>query len=228
MRPSRTPARSSRLAGATGALLLQGGFLLLFLASMPILRPPPQIERELSLSLPRFVLPPRPQVRGQGLPGPVTVTPPLPLPPNALAPRAQIIPPPALTGVPGFGQALNGCAPEKYASLPPDLKAHCPKPGDGVARNQDEIQLSPNLHIKGLAALQEQWDEKHWMPGLCDPSMESIVALCLANQSIAEAERAADVHWHLARDHDTALKPPPTKIPDGARASAAESARPER
>jgi hypothetical protein len=202
---------------------LQGGFLLLFLASTPIFRPPPQIGRELSLILPRLVLPRPSPKRPDGLPGPVTVTPALPLPPNAIT-RAPQAPNAALSGIQGFGQALNGCAPEKYASLPPDLKARCPKPGDGVA-----IQKEPGLgpvrpEAKDEALWQEQWDEKHWMPGLCDPRQGSVGG-CLMQQSIAEAERAADVNWHLARDKAAALKPPPPKIPNGARASAPENAR---
>jgi hypothetical protein len=83
LRANQAPARSSRLAGAAGALALQGGFLLMFLASMPALRPPPEIGRELSLILPRFRPPLSPLPQPQGAPGPVTVTPPLFLaPPN--------------------------------------------------------------------------------------------------------------------------------------------------
>jgi hypothetical protein len=71
---------------------------------------------------------------------------------------------------------------------------------------------------------QEQWDEKHWMPALCEPREGSVVG-CMMQQSIAEAERAADVNAHLARDKAASLKPPPPKIPDGARASAPQAAR---
>jgi len=34
-----------------------------------------------------------------------------------------------------FGGALFGCAPEHYADLPPEERAHCPKPGEGLAAN---------------------------------------------------------------------------------------------
>jgi hypothetical protein len=145
------------LAGAVGALLLQGGFLLMFLASMPALRPPPEIGRELSLLLPRF-RPPLPQPaprQPQDTPGPVTVTRPLFLaPPNT--PSNALPLQPALPGIETFGQALNNCAPEKYSSLPPDQQARCPRPGAGVA-----IQEVPNLmgspSVKDEAYWQAEW-----------------------------------------------------------------------
>ncbi|HSS14747.1 MAG TPA: hypothetical protein VLL04_12685, partial [Rhizomicrobium sp.] len=34
-----------------------------------------------------------------------------------------------------FGRALSGCAPEKYATLSPEDRKHCPKPGEGLAVN---------------------------------------------------------------------------------------------
>lgn len=154
MRPTQTPARSSRLAGAAGALLLQGGFLLMFLASMPALRPPPELGHELNLILPRLRPPSSSPQRPQGVPGPVTVTPPLFLAPPNIPSNALTRPIlPAAPGIATFGQALNGCAPEKYSSLPPDQQARCPRPGEGMA-----IQEAPNLmgspsHVK---------DEAHW------------------------------------------------------------------
>ena len=54
------------------------------------------------------------------------------------------------------------------------------------------IQEFPNLmgtrpEAKNEAFWREQWDEAHWMPGLCDPGQEASVALCLMHQSIAES-----------------------------------------
>jgi hypothetical protein len=207
-----SPVRSSRLAGAAGALLLQGGLLLLFLSSMPAFRPPLATGRELILRLPRLIHPtPAPSRTAPRTQTQVLPLAPLPLPQTgpALAPA----PPAILPGLKNFGQALNGCAPESYASLPPDQKARCPRPGAGVA-----IQELPNLMgspspAKDEALWQEQWDEAHWMPGLCDPGEEAVV-LCLMHQKIAEYERAEDVRWHLARDKAAALqtsKDPPPK-----------------
>ena len=110
MRPAQTPAGSSRLAGAAGALLLQGGFLLLFLASMPALHPPVPLQRELSLILSRRFAP-LPSLL-QTAPGPSRVAPPPNLSPPSPLITAPLLPEP---GVPDFstrlqalGQALNG------------------------------------------------------------------------------------------------------------------------
>jgi hypothetical protein len=226
LRPAQAPARSSRLAGAAGALALQGGFLLMFLASMPALRPPPEIGRELSLLLPGLRPVSSPARPPQDMQGPVTVTPPLFLSPpnmpyNALTQPLQS----ALPGIGTFGQALNNCAPEKYSSLPPDQQARCPRPGAGVAIQDLPNPLGPLRTAKDEAYWQEQWDEAHWMPGPCGPGQGSVVG-CLMQQSIAEYERAEDVRWYLARDKAARLKPPPPKIPDGARASAPQAAKP--
>lgn len=138
MRTSQAPARSSRLAGAAGALLLQGGFLLLFLASMPVIRPPAPLERELAIIMPRLQpAPPLPAATGEAT-GPPRVAPLLPASPAPLFSAPAL--PPALPGLQGFGQALNNCAPEKYSSLLPDQQVHCPRPGAGMA-----IEELPNL-----------------------------------------------------------------------------------
>ncbi len=215
MRPSPAPARSSRTAGAAGALLLQGGFVLLFLYSMPQFSHPIEVGREMIFVLHR---PPPP---APVLPKPESAPPPpgaLPLPgpaPPMLAPVLPQIPAlnaPALPDWKGFGEALNDCAPEKYANLPPEQKAHCPKPGAGVAIQELPKLLGPLPQAKDEASWQEDWDEKHWTAGLCDPSMGSVVQ-CQIQQAIAESERAADVNSHLARDKAAALKPPSPPIP---------------
>ena len=154
MRPTHTPARSSRLAGAAGTLLLQAGFLLMFLASMPALRPPPELGRELNLILPRFRPPSSPPQQPQGMPRPVTVTPPLFLAPPDMPNNALTRPIlPAAPGIGTFGQALNGCAPETYNNLTPDQRARCPRPGAGVA-----IREEPNL----MGTPSPVKDEAHW------------------------------------------------------------------
>jgi hypothetical protein len=210
---SRAPRRSSRLAGAAGALLLQGGLLLLFLSSMPAFRPPLAPGRELILRLPRLIHSTPAPAPSQTAPRTQMQT--MPLAPSPLpqtGPPIVPVPPDVLPGLKNFGQTLNGCAPESYANLPPDQKARCPRPGAGVA-----IQELPNLMgspnpAKDEALWQEQWDEAHWMPALCDPREETVV-LCLMHQEIAEYERAEDVRWHLARDKAAALQTPKYPLP---------------
>jgi hypothetical protein len=118
----------------------------------------------------------------------------------------------------GFGEALNDCPPEIYYRLPPEKQALCPHPGGeaGTAQDNTEIDIAPRSHAKDVALWQEDWDEKHWTAGLCDPGM-GLVALCQMHQAIAEQERAVDVRSHLARAKAEALKPPPPSLPDGAR-----------
>jgi hypothetical protein len=122
----------------------------------------------------------------------------------------------------GFGEALNDCAPERYASLPPEKKVRCPHPGEGMAQQGVELDLTPKVHAKDEALWQEDWDEKHWTAGLCDHSMEGLVASCMIHQAIGEAERAADVRYHLAKTRTEAVKPRAPKIPEGARGAAPE------
>jgi hypothetical protein len=143
------------LAGAAGALLLQGGFVFLFLYSMPNFRPPRDLGRELILILrpmPRPVL--RPAAPAARI---APVAPVIQNTPGTVVPFAPAAPPPAVPGISNFGQALNGCALEKYNSLTPEQRARCPRPGAGVA-----IQELPNLmgtpsHVKDEAHWEEEW-----------------------------------------------------------------------
>ena len=156
--PGRAPARSTRLAGAAGALLMQCGFLLLFLMSMQKITPPVAASHELVFTLPRLT---RPQ------PPPPQPLAPTRAPVRTALPRLRSCKHPhlpsrrrrrrAMPDLRNFGQALNGCAPEHYQSLTPEQKARCIRPGAGVA-----IQEFPNLmgtpsHVKDEAHWQEEW-----------------------------------------------------------------------
>jgi len=55
---------------------------------------------------------------------------PMPFSPVPFSPVPQPVPQADLRG---FGRALFGCAPEHYAELLPEERAHCPKPGEGLA-----------------------------------------------------------------------------------------------
>jgi hypothetical protein len=132
--------------------------LLLFLSSTAAFRPPLAAGRELILSLPRLIHPIPSPIPSRTAPRTQTQAMPLapsPLPQTALPSAAA--PPAVLPGLENFGQVLNGCAPEKYASLPPDQKARCSRPGAGVA-----LQELPNLmgspsHVKDEAHWQAEW-----------------------------------------------------------------------
>lgn len=199
-----------RALGATLALLVQASFLLLVLLSpsrpaKPLIR----LARETILLL-RPLARPAPttiDARGPARPvrrmaAPVTTAPPT---------VAQSLAPPS--GLAGFGQALFGCAPEHYADLPPDQRAHCPKPGEGITRNtDDELPREPRSHAKYEARWQEQWDEQHWMPAPCRPGEKS-VAQCLLDQDIAENRRAEAGWSRITADEAAASRPKAPPMP---------------
>jgi hypothetical protein len=204
------------LAGAAGALLLQAAFLFLFLYSMPEIRPV-ETAREMVFVFHRALAPPPPLPA----PAPQLTTPePVPAMPSPLfAPPALSAPPSfAVPDLRGFGDMLNNCAPEIYSQLTPEKRALCPHPGGeaGIPGDDTGIEIAPRSHSKDAATWQEEWDEKHWVAGLCDPSM-GLVALCQMHQAIAEHERAEDVRDHLRRAKTEALKQPPPQLPDSAR-----------
>ena len=128
----------------------------------------------------------------------------VPIFPLSVAP--SLAPP---SGLAGFGQALFGCAPEHYADLTPDQRAHCPKPGEGMTRNDDkDLGTEPRSHAKYEARWQEQWTEDHWVPAPCLPAGGGVVQ-CLLDQSIAENRRAQAVWSKIEKDETVAQKAAP-------------------
>ena len=137
-----------RARGAALALLVQIGFLLLLLFSSQRHLTIRSVEHETILRLPplREISPQTIDARGAEerpvapfqIPIVPNIAPPLSSPP-ALAPPS---------GIAGFGRSLFGCAPERYADLSPDEKAHCPKPGEGLAVNQPPDLMGDKSHVK--------------------------------------------------------------------------------
>ncbi len=118
------------------------------------------------------------------------------------------------SGLAGFGRALFGCAPEHYADLTPDERAHCPKPGEGMAMNDDkDLGAEPRSHAKYEARWQEQWTEDHRVPAPCLPTGPSVTQ-CLLDQSIAENRRIQAAWNKIAEDEAAAqrVKPPPIPV----------------
>ena len=120
----------------------------------------------------------------------------------------------APSGIAGFGQALFGCAPERYADLPPDQRAHCPKPGEGMARNDNrDLGSEPRSHAKYEAHWQEQWTEDRWVPAPCLPGDGSVVQ-CQIDQAKAERARAQAAWERITEDeaaaarHSSSIPPP--------------------
>jgi len=132
--------------GAGLALLVQGLFLwALLFATIRYSERPDERETILILHPTPPVEPDTIDARGEkgARPAPVRVA---PLP---FFPVPQSVPQSDLRG---FGRALFGCAPEHYAGLPPEERAHCPKPGEGLAANPPPDLLNGDRsHVKDNA-----------------------------------------------------------------------------
>lgn len=136
---ARVRRLSDRLIGSAAAIALQAGFLLLLLQSVRILILPAKPAREMTLFLPRL----RPQPPQQAAPR--AATPPIVRTIPALPAVPQPEAAPSNADVQGLGRALFGCAPEVYGGLSPEERAHCPKPGEGLAqRREPEIFDGPS------------------------------------------------------------------------------------
>jgi len=169
------------------ALLVQASFvLMIFLSPSRPLAPTRPFERETILLLhsvpktaPRIfdarrVAPPR--VMPTQVPVMPTIAPSAPAPPS---------------GIRGFGRALFGCAPEHYANLPPDEKAHCPKPGEGMAVNQPPDLMGGPSHVKDNPRWANAMAHKQTLPMLPGGMLFPLVALgAVLDGSISEPNSA--------------------------------------
>jgi hypothetical protein len=205
-RLNRTRTLRDRTSGAVLALLVQASFILMMLLSRPVPPRPPLAHETLLLLRPVPKIPPQtidarspPERRGAPLPVPIL--------PN-FAPR--VLAPPS--GILGFGRSLFGCAPEHYADLPPDEKAHCPKPGEGLAVNQPPDLLKPfKSHSKDEALWLEEQAEKRWSTE-CAGAAE--VAKCMMHQAMAENRRANAARQEIADEKASRLQEPKRPLPN--------------
>jgi len=176
---------ADRFLGSALALLLQAAFLFFLLQGVHMLTPPPRAVRELTMILPRLARPVPPQpLPGASRPKPAIAVPspaPLPAPPPAMAT-------PDAGALRGFGQSLFGCAPEVYALLPPEQRAHCPKPGGNRPPTAGD-DLNPRSHSKDAATWQEDLDERHFDYSGCMGA--ELVVTCMTATTKAERARAA-------------------------------------
>jgi hypothetical protein len=143
--------KRDHLVGGVLALLVQAGFLLLVLLAPSDSTRRASLVRETLLSFPPRAVPAPSTINAPGprrkriAPSDTLPVPPIASPPVAVSPLA----PPS--GLAGFGQALFGCAPEHYADLTPDRRAHCPKPGEGLANKEQPDLMDMPSHVKDNA-----------------------------------------------------------------------------
>jgi hypothetical protein len=203
---ARVRKLSDRLIGSAAAIALQAGFLLLLLQSVHILMPPAKLAQEMTLILPRLRPAPEQEAAPRAAAPPIVRI--LPTAPRLQPPPADAAP--SAADVQGLGRALFGCAPEAYAVLSPEDRAHCPKPGVNAPRTTEE-ELYPRSHAKDAATWQEDLDERRFNYSGCMGTGELVVT-CLIHMRDAENARAAAVRKQIAGDKAKALateKPPP-------------------
>lgn len=198
-----TIALRRRIGGIAAALALQAAFIALLIGPMPAFRPGiPVRETILRLLETRPARPPTViDARGRKHPDQAA---PIPQAPVASAPSTAILPAPP-EALRSFGEALNGCAPERYADLPPEQKARCARPGEGLVVKNAPNPLGEKNHMKEEAYWQEEFDEAHWQPKLCQAGDGYLVYQCLINQTQAENARAGQARTERATRKATAL-----------------------
>ncbi len=196
------------LAGGVLALLVQALFLLLALLPPSHFIGPVSPERETLLFFrPRAA--PVPSNTDARAPRRRRITPsgtfsvsPIAVPPVAASPPA---PPSGLAGsdLAGFGQALFGCVPEHYADLTQDQRAHCPKPGEGLASRERPDLMGAPSHVKDNARWANAMAHKQALPMLPGGMLFPLVALgAVLDGSIAEPNSAFrdPEQWPAERD----------------------------
>ncbi|HVW74586.1 MAG TPA: hypothetical protein VHC39_13180 [Rhizomicrobium sp.] len=114
------------------------------------------------------------------------------MPPTAAPsePSPSLAPTPA-PDLRGFGQALFGCAPEHYSDLTPDQRAHCPKPGEGLANKEEPDLMGTPSHVKDNARWANAMAHKQTLPMLPGGMLFPLVALgAVLDGSISEPHSA--------------------------------------
>ena len=108
-------------------MLLQMGFVTIFIYSLPLIAPVKKLPREITFLLPRLRQAPErnpvPRGRAPSAAVPALNAPQLALPPVGIPPVEM---PPTASELQAFGSALFGCAPENLGKLTQEQRTHCP------------------------------------------------------------------------------------------------------
>jgi hypothetical protein len=160
----------ARGSGVFLALIVQAGFLAMLIAAHnPAMSPRLPLHETILLlrSLPRAAPPASSAPASIARPAIPLVIPIAPTPsPLAAAPS-----------ITGIGQALFGCAPENYAMLSPEDRAHCPAPGEGLVMQSEPNLMGSTSHVKNEARWREAWARER-SPVLL-PCMGGLDVMCL-------------------------------------------------
>ncbi len=194
---------------AVAALLLQLFFVLLF--AHFLLTPQAQKERAREMLLllrPLARLPPERPVLGRAPPRVLAIPPPVIAPPLPNAGRSAVTPAPP-SALEAFGRALYGCTPEAMAKLSPQDRAKCPPLAQAPPPDQD-LLAPPRSHAKDEALWAEEKAEREWFPN-CDGA--AVLAKCMAEQAMAEQQRATQARAAIAEERRRRDQPPPPPRP---------------
>lgn len=188
---SQPSSAAERLIRHTAGALLAVAVQALFVAALLLWAVPPLSRlREQKEIFFRLVptAPPAPPLRITGAAtGPVrkpmvSAPGPSPAAPSMAEPPSDIV---------GFGQSLFGCAPENYADLMPDRRAHCPKPGEGLANKEQPDLMGGHSHVKDNARWANAMAHKQTLPMLPGGMLFPLVALgAVLDGSISEPNGA--------------------------------------
>jgi hypothetical protein len=171
----------SRVGGAMLALLVQAGLI----AAAFLLPVRPVFHSRLIRQETVLWLRPLPRIASQ----PTTIDA-RGAPRASVVPKPDIVPPqtssslpapgPDISALRAFGRALFGCAPERYDQLSPEDRAHCPKPGEGLAYQPPDLLGGPS-HVKDNArwanALAHKQSPLFLPGGLLFPLVAAVAAL---------------------------------------------------
>lgn len=165
----------SRLTALCLALLLQAFLAALLFQAVLQARRLPAPAREMIWIFPPKPAEPREKPRRSGTASgapttaPIIRTIPAPLPAPSLPP---------ISGLQGFGRELNGCQPEKLASLPPEQRAACMNLAPKMAKRAPDADLmgAPS-HVKDPARWQAELARKQ-SPALM-PCMGGLDVMCV-------------------------------------------------
>ena len=209
--PRHTRHVGERARGAVLALLVQASFVAMVLLSSQRPVPLRTLAHETILIL--HPTPPPSTIDARTL-APLSAPRPI-VPPPPSAPPVMIAPLAPPGGFAGFGRSLFGCAPEHYADLTSDERAHCPKPGEGMAGNQrPDLLAPPRSHAKDEALWQEQYAEDHYVPPICPPSDGPPVGFCVMHQAMAENRRRQEAWQKITEEKAKRLQEPRRPLPN--------------
>ncbi len=188
---SQPSSAAERLIRHTAGALLAVAVQTLFVAALLLWAVPPlsrqREQKEIFFRLVPTALP-APPVRIIGAATAPVRKPAAPAPAPSPAAPSVAAPP---SGIAGFGQSLFGCAPEHYADLTPDQRAHCPRPGEGLANKEQPDLMGMPSHVKDNARWANAMAHKQTLPMLPGGMLFPLVALgAVLDGSISEPHSA--------------------------------------